>query len=79
MHEFLHKAIRDVLAAAGQPCKPQYIADQIAQRGLWRRPSDGELPPASQIRWRVHSRQDWFYRLQDGHIALTEWLRTDRS
>ena len=76
-HEFLHEAMRDVLSATGQPCTALYIADQIAKRGLWRRPSDGQFPLASQICWRVHSKKDWFDRFPDGRIALSDSLCND--
>ena len=71
-HKFLHDAIRTVLIAADRPCTAQHIADEIAKRSLWRRKKDNEFPPASQIRWRVYKRQDWFDKLPDGRIALVD-------
>jgi hypothetical protein len=49
---YLHQAMEDVLRGQGFMSLDQ-VAQQIALRGLWRRPSDGAYPDAAQIRRRA--------------------------
>ncbi len=54
----LHSVMADVLRAHGNAwIKASAIAREIAELDLWRRPSDGQHPPASQISARSKSRQ----------------------
>jgi Arc/MetJ-type ribon-helix-helix transcriptional regulator len=53
----LDRAIEDVLESrANEPMTAREIADEIARRGTFRRPSDGLAPPAAQINARVSNR-----------------------
>ena len=70
----LHEAIAEVLRDGGnRRMAPREIADEIARRRSYVRPSDGGTPPPSQIRARVRvPTYCHMFEIQSGRI----WLRT---
>ena len=78
--ETLHEAIHSVLISADQPCSTTYISDQIARRGLWVRPSDGQFPNASQVSARIGNYPDWFRRIGESrrYVVLSDWILNGR-
>lgn len=70
----LHEAMIEVLRGRGWLPLGE-VADEIASRGLWRRPSDGAYPEARQIRRRAeqsHGQYQHLFEVGEGKIRLRE-------
>ena len=67
----LHEAIVEVLKTkVEQTATTKEISDQIAQRSLYQRKSDGDFPPTGQISARVNKYLHLFQKLPDGRVHL---------
>jgi hypothetical protein len=71
----LHSVMADVLRRHGNGwMKASAIAREIADGDLWRRPSDGRHPPASQIGARARARSyARLFQTSDLGIRLRDW------
>jgi hypothetical protein len=61
--------IAKVFRDAGRRMTVPENHDEIATRGLWRRPSDHRYPPFNQISARVSNHKELFVR-RDGSVCL---------
>jgi hypothetical protein len=81
MAKTLHEAIEIVLSdQPGRMATTSTIAKEIKRRKLWTRPSDGQFPPADQIRLRAQrSTYAKLFKLTDGeNVRLLKW-KPDQS
>lgn len=74
----LEVIITEILKNAGQPLSTSVIAEIIASKDLWHRPSDGHHPAASQISARVNN-YDHLFERKHGLINLRQdTIQSDR-
>ena len=72
MLDTLHQAMIEVLQGRGW-MQLQAVADEIANRDLWRRPSDGAYPAADQISKRARQsggQYVYLFEVQGKNIRL---------